>query len=166
MYKRQVLYTINKIKPAHIVFINKPLTVTGMTLDEQVELTDIEWNYKLGAWGLGLLPFATSEIKEVLVVPAQDSIQESLLNSTAGCIINTVASARVNGTTVITSLTKEAQGNTAVIQYTVTEEQAQEVTQLELLDGSGNVLTTSPVYVPISGEAVFTHKIPIEEAEG
>lgn len=164
-YFTEVLYTINKIKPAHIVFVNKPLTITGLMLDESVELTDLTWNYKLGAWGLGLHPFVTSETKEVVVVPAADSIQAVLLNSTAASVIKTVSSARVNGNIVITALTKEAQENTAVIQYTVTEAQADSVTLLELLDSSGNVLTTSPVYVPISGQAVFTHKIPVKEAE-
>ena len=71
----------------------------------------------------------------------------------------------MNGTVAISTLTKETDGNTAVIQYTVTEAQAATVTQLELLDSGGNVLTTSTVYVPIEGEAVFTHKIPVEEAE-
>lgn len=164
-YFTEVLYTINKIKPAHIVFVNKPLTITGLMLDESVELTDLTWNYKLGAWGLGLHPFVTSETKEVVVVPAADSIQAVLLNSTAASVIKTVSSARVNGNIVITALTKEAQENTAIIQYTVTEAQADSVTLLELLDSSGNVLTTSPVYVPISGQAVFTHKIPVKEAE-
>lgn len=164
-YFTEVLYTINKIKPAHIVFINKPLTISSLTLDESVELTELTWNYRLGSWGLGLHPFVTSETKEVVVVPAADSIQTALLNSTASCVINTVLSARVNGNIVITALTKETQGNTAVIQYTVTEVQAASVTLLELIDSSGNVLTISPVYVPISGQAVFTHKIPVKEAE-
>lgn len=164
-YFTEVLYTINKIKPAHIVFVNKPLTIMGLTLDESVELTDLNWNYKLGAWGLGLHPFVTSETREVVVVPAADSIQTALLNSTAASVINTVSSARVNGNINITALTKETQGNTAVIQYTVTEAQTDTVTSLELLDSENNVLTTSPVYVPISGQAVFTHKIPVEEAE-
>lgn len=163
-YYTEVLYTINKIKPAHIVYINKPVTTSAMTIDESVELTDLVWNYKLGSWALGVNPFATSTTKEVLVVPAQESIQQQLLNSTAASVVDIVASARVNGTVTISALTKETETNTAVIQYTVTEEQAATVTQLELLDSNGNVLTASPVYVPITGQAVFTHKLPIEEA--
>lgn len=165
-YFTEVAYTINKIKPAHIVFVNKPLTVTGITVDESVELTDLQWNYILdGTWLLGEKPFVTRNVLEVITTPAQDTVQTALLNATAESVINTVASARVNGTVAISTLTKETDGNTAVIQYTVTEAQAATVTQLELLDSSGNVLTTSTVYVPIDGEAVFTHKIPVEEAE-
>lgn len=165
-YFTEIAYTINKIKPAHIVFINKPLTVTGITVDESVELTDLQWNYILdGTWLLGEKPFVTRNVLEVITTPAQDTVQTALLNATAESVINTVASARVNGTVAISTLTKETDGNTAVIQYTVTEAQAAAVTQLELLDSGGNVLTTSTVYVPIEGEAVFTHKIPVEEAE-
>lgn len=165
-YFTEVAYTINKIKPAHIVFVNKPLTVTGITVDESVELTDLQWNYILdGTWLLGEKPFVTRNVLEVITTPAQDTVQTALLNATAESVINTVASARVNGTVAISTLTKETDGNTAVIQYTVTEAQAAAVTQLELLDSGGNVLTTSTVYVPIEGEAVFTHKIPVEEAE-
>lgn len=165
-YFTEVAYTINKIKPAHIVFVNKPLTITGITVDESVELTDLQWNYILdGTWLLGEKPFVTRNVLEVITTPAQDTVQTALLNATAESVINTVASARVNGTVAISTLTKETDGNTAVIQYTVTEAQAATVTQLELLDSGGNVLTTSTVYVPIDGEAVFTHKIPVEEAE-
>ena len=165
-YFTEVAYTINKIKPAHIVFVNKPLTITGITVDESVELTDLQWNYILdGTWLLGAKPFVTRNVLEVITTPSQDTVQTALLNATAESVINTVASARVNGTVAISTLTKETDGNTAVIQYTVTEAQAATVTQLELLDSAGNVLTTSTVYVPIEGEAVFTHKIPVEEAE-
>lgn len=165
-YFTEIAYTINKIKPAHIVFVNKPLTITGITVDESVELTDLQWNYILdGTWLLGEKPFVTRNVLEVITTPAQDTVQTALLNATAESVINTVASARVNGTVAISTLTKETDGNTAVIQYTVTEAQAATVTQLELLDSSGNVLTTSTVYVPIDSEAVFTHKIPVEEAE-
>lgn len=165
-YFTEVAYTINKIKPAHIVFVNKSLTITGITVDESVELTDLQWNYILdGTWLLGEKPFVTRNVLEVITTPAQDTVQTALLNATAESVINTVASARVNGTVAISTLTKETDGNTAVIQYTVTEAQAATVTQLELLDSGGNVLTTSTVYVPIDGEAVFTHKIPVEEAE-
>lgn len=163
-YYNEVLYTINKIKPAHIAYINKPFTTSAMTIDESVELSELEWNYRLSAWGLGINPFVTSKMKEVLVMPSQQSIQQQLLNSTAESVINIVNSARINGTTVINTLTKEARANKAVIQYKAKEAQAKTVTQIELLDINGNVLTTSGVYVPITDEAVFTHYLPIEEA--
>nr|DAU66721.1 MAG TPA: tail protein [Caudoviricetes sp.] len=163
-YATELAYTIGRIKPAHIVYINKPYIVTGITINESVELSKIIWNYKLSAWGLGLNPFASSETLEVVVVPAAQSIQQTFLNETAASVIEIVSSARVNGTIAISELTKSSSGNTATIQYSVTSEQTSAVTQLELLDSDGNVLTTSPVYVPITDTTIFTHNIPVEEA--
>lgn len=160
----EVAYTIGKIKPAHIVYINKPLTVTGLLIDESVEQTQIVWNYRLGAWGLGINPFASLQSKGVIVVPAVDSIQAALLNDTATFVASDVASARINETIAITELEKTTNENTAVIQYTVTEEQAAVVTSLELLNAAGEVLTTSPVYVPVTENVVFKHNLPIKEA--
>lgn len=160
----EVAYTIGKIKPAHIVYINKPLTVTGLLIDESVEQAQIVWNYRLGAWGLGINPFASLQSKGVIVVPAADSIQAALLNDTATFVASDVASARINGTIAITELEKTTSENTAVIQYTVTEEQTAIVTSLELLNAAGEVLTTSPVYVPVTENVVFKHNLPIKEA--
>lgn len=160
----EVAYTIGKIKPAHIIYINKPLTVTGLLIDESVEQAQIVWNYRLGAWGLGINPFASLQSKGVIVVPAVDSIQAALLNDTATFVSSDVASARINGTIAITELVKSTNENTAVIQYTVTEEQTAVVTSLELLNAAGEVLTISPVYVPVTDNVVFKHNLPIKEA--
>lgn len=163
-YFTEVLYTINKIKPAHIVYINKPATTAKMTLNESVALTQLTWNYQLGAWHLGIKPFLTATTEEVVVMPEQETLQPTFLNSTAASVINIVSSARVNGSIIINDLVKSTDANTAVIQYTVTEAQTAAATQLELLDAKCNVLTSSPVYVPISEKAIFTHYIPVEEA--
>lgn len=163
-YATEISYTINRIKPAHIIFLNKPYLSTGVMVAEQVSLAELVWRYKLGAWGLGLHPFATTETKEVIVMPTQHSIETALLQETAAAIADRVAGVRINGEILITNISKEAQGNTATILYQVTKEQTAAVTRIELLDGEQNVLTDSPVYVPITEPAIFTHTIPVEEA--
>lgn len=164
-YATEISYTINRIKPAHIIFLNKPYLSTGVMMGEQVSLAELVWRYQLGAWGLGLHPFATTEMKEVIVMPTQHSIETALLQETAAAIVNAVSSVRINGEILITDISKEAQGNTATILYQVTKEQTAAVTRIELLDGEQNVLTDSPVYVPITEPAIFTHTIPVEEAK-
>lgn len=160
----ELSYTLDKIKPAHIVYINRPLTVDRLVINESVELSSLIWNYNLGSWGLGLNPFATTETKEVVVVPAADSIHDALLNDIAAFVSSGVASARVNGSIAITNLAKSSDDNVAIITYTVTAAHTALVTQIELLNSSGEVLTTSPVYVPITDDTLFTHKLPIKEA--
>lgn len=164
-YAAEVSYTIGRIKPAHIVYINQPYTADGMNLMESVSLSELVWNYKLGSWGLGLLPFTSTQEKEVIVVPSVYSIQNELLNDTATAVSENVASAQINGTIPISAIDKSTSGNVAQITYTVTPEQTTLITQVALLDSSGNVLTTSPVYVPVTGNTILTHKITVNAQE-
>ena len=165
-YATEVSYTVGRIKPAHIVFINQPFVANKLTLGETVALSALVWQYRLGSWGLGLTPFVLTEDKEVVVVPSNYSVQQELLEDTAKSIPPNVASARINGSIVISSLDRTTVGNVAQVQYTVTAEQTSLVTQIELLDSDGNVLTTSPVYVPVTEPAIFTHKIQVDVKEG
>lgn len=164
-YATEVSYTVGRIKPAHIVFINQPFVGSQIALGETVALSALVWQYRLGSWGLGLTPFVLTEDQEVIVVPANLSIQNELLKDTAAGILPNVASVRINGSIGISSLEKSAVENVAQVQYTVTAEQTQLVTQIELLDGEGNVLTASPVYVPVTEPAIFTHKIQVDAKE-
>lgn len=163
LWANEVAITLNKVKPAHIVYRNRPYTTDTLLENEQIDLTKFSFNYRLGAWLLGSLPFGQEESLGVIKMPTQKSIQSALLNSSAENIVDLVASARVNGTISITQLTKSAAENVANISYTVTQEQAAEVTLVELLDSSGEVLTSSGVYVPITEQAVFRHSIKVEE---
>ena len=164
-YATEVSYTVGRIKPAHIVFLNQPLVAEQMVLGETVALSALVWQYRLGSWGLGLTPFVLTEDQEVIVVPANYSVQQELLEDTAKAIPPNVASARINGSIVISSLERTTVGNVAQVQYTVTAEQTTLVTQIELLDSDGNVLTPSPVYVPVTEPAILTHKIQVDAKE-
>lgn len=163
-YAIEVSYTINKLKPVHMVYINQPFLSQFLTLEEQVNLTQRTYHYTLGSWGLGLNPFASEQEKGAVVLPGQMSIQNALLTDTADFVNSDIASVRINGSVAISELTKSVSGSTVTIQYTVTPAQAASVTQIELLDSGGEVLTSSPVYVPISDPAIFTHTIPVQEA--
>ena len=65
-YATEVSYTVGRIKPAHIVFINQPFVANKLTLGETVALSALVWQYRLGSWGLGLTPFVLTEDKEVV----------------------------------------------------------------------------------------------------
>lgn len=163
LWFNELAITLNKIKPAHIIYRARPYIGEFVLENEGIDLIKRTWNYKLGSWVLGALPFATDESLGVIKMPTQKSIQTALLSETAESIIGLVASARVNGTLAVTELTKAASGNTATISYTISQAQASEVTLTELLDAEGNVLTASAVYVPISDSAIFKHTITVEE---
>lgn len=162
-YAQEVAFTINQIKPAHIVYVNTPFIQSGILLSEQIERLNRVYNYKLGLWALGQLPFATDQDSEVVKLPETPSIQEALLTGVANFVSGDVASARINGTINITSLTKSVNANILTITYTVANSQTTEITSAELLDAEGNVLTSSTVYVPVGDTIVMKHTIPVSE---
>lgn len=162
-YATEVAFTINRIKPAHIVYRNNPYVTETILLSEQIDLSNLIFNYRLGAWGLGLQPFASEDPQGVIKMPTTQSIESALLAGVANFVSGDVASARVNGATVISNLSKSVAGSTLTVTYSVTPEQASEITLLELLDGAGTVLTSSQVYVPVSGNTVLKHTIPVTE---
>lgn len=162
-YATEVAFTINRIKPAHIVYVNTPLIQTGILLSEQIERLNRVYNYKLGLWALGRLPFAADQDNEVIKLPETPSIQNALLTGVANFVSGDVASARINGAISITNLSKSVENNILTVTYTVSSSQAAEITSVELLDTEGNALTSSVVYVPVGDTIVMKHTIPIAE---
>lgn len=162
-YATEVAYTIQHIKPAHIVYVNKPYTVSGLLLHEEISLSQRVYHYRLGGWGLGLSPFATETSKGVIKTATTPSVQPELLSGVANFLSAHVASARINGSVAISDLTKTVSNGTLTVSYTVPQAQAEEITRVALLSADGDVLTESQIYVPVSGSTVLTHKIPIAE---
>jgi len=163
-YASEVAFTIGKIKPAHIVYINTPVIETRLLLSEAAERMDaFTWNYRLGAWPLGTLPFATEGNKEMMKMPEVPSIQPLLLTGTAKFVASDVAAARVNGETVVTAITKSVTGSTLSVVYLVPAGVGEAVTRAELLNKDGETLTDSTVYIPLLSETWIKHTIPVKE---
>ena len=162
-YATELAFTINRIKPAHIVWVNSPFVRTGLLLSETISSAQRTYNYKLGSLELGLLPFATDGPEGVIKMPETPSIRQALLTGVANFVSGDVASARVNGTIPIADLAKSVEGAELTVTYTVLPSQTTEITSLELLDGEGNVLTSSTVYIPVTTNVVMKHIIPVAE---
>ena len=163
LYATEVSYTINHIKPAHIVFINTPYTRSGVLLNETIELSQRIFNYKLGSWGLGILPFASEQGQGVIKMPTTPSVQDTLLVDIADFLSTDISTARINGTISISNLSKSTSDNILTVTYTVTQEQTAQITQADLLDSEGNVLTSSTVYVPVTASTIMKHIINVSE---
>lgn len=163
-YAIEVSYTINRIKPAHIVYVNQPYITETLDLNESVALQNTEYNYALGQWQLGQLPFATYTDMGVIVLPDQLSLQPALLSDVANFISSDIASAQINGSVTIASLTKSVSGGLITVQYSVAPTQATTVTQIALLNASGSVLSQAAVYVPVPEPVIISHTITVQEA--
>ena len=164
-YAQEIAATLHRIKPAHVVYINRPYLANALLLAQQVNRQRAEYNYKLGAWALGQLPFATIQDLEVIVMPSQATIRPSLISDVADFVAEDVSSVRLNGSIIIptSALNRYTQPGAAFVEYTVTQAQAAVVEKIELLNAAGGVLTSAPVYVPIADNARFKHKISIKE---
>ena len=163
MYADEVAYTIGKMKPAHIVYINNPYTRDGILLSEIVSVTNSFWNYALGKWVLGAQPFETDISTKVVKSAVMPSIQQQLLSGVANFVSGDIASVLINGSISISDLTKSVESNTLTITYTVTESQTQEITSYALLNSSGETLSAQQIYVPVQTSVFMTHTIPVAE---
>lgn len=148
-YFSEVSALLSIIKPCHIVYISRPRVSAGILLSERVEQVDMTYHYVLGRWRLGENPFFSLLEREVLKLETQPSIRTALLEHTAGFVAEDIAAVRINGSLIITTLTRQAQGNTGSVCYTVTKDQTDEVSLIELLDQNGEVLTSSAVSIPL-----------------
>lgn len=162
-YATEVAYTIGQTKPAHIAYVNTPLIQSGITLTESISTTPKIYNYKLGSWKLGVRPFITYRKSEVVKLPGISSIQESLLTGVANFVSGDVKSARINNAIIIDTLAKTVVNSTLTITYPVSATQASEITNVQLLDAEGSVLTSSQVYVPVGDSVLMKHVIPVKE---
>lgn len=162
-YAMEIAVTVDTIKPCHIVYVNRPLLTAELLFSEEIGLTKTIYNYTLGSWGLGLSPFASDQDLGVIKLPSQPSIQPAFLSAAASFSVEEVASVRINGSVAINEISRSVSGNQGTVTYSVAEAQASLVTQVELLDAAGETLTSSGVYVPISGSAQFKHVFTVKE---
>ncbi len=163
-YFSELSATMDIVKPCHIVYISRPRVSAVLLLSEEIALTKGRYNYSLGGWALGQLPFRSQDKEEIVKMAAQPSIQPALLDQTAAFVADDVQSVRINGTVLISALSHSSAGNVGTVGYTVLKTQVQEVTLIELLDAAGAVLASSPVYVPINEDKVaFRHRFTVKE---
>jgi hypothetical protein len=166
MWYHEILVTVNKLKPANIVFINKPLVYKEIRAGESINLTQINFNYRLGtSWVLGLKPFTSLDDMGVIKMASVPSIKQDLLNRMATFTASDIAEVRINGTFMVPAfITKAAVNNLITVEYEISETDGiPEITQIELLDSVGTVLTDSAVYVPILERVILKHNILIKE---
>lgn len=63
---REVIHTVDTVKPANVVYQQNTALHADIGLDERISKQDITWNYALGLWQLGMQPFSTLGAEEVI----------------------------------------------------------------------------------------------------
>ena len=163
-YFTEVSALLRIVKPCHIVYISRPRIEKGLLMAERAASVEINYNYILGRWPLGKKPFVSILELEALKLETQTSIKPVFLSQTAYLAAQDAAAARINGSIVVTGLTYSVSGNVGSVFYRVYREQASEITQVELLDKDGEVLTASAVYLPVLEDVVvLRHTFAVKE---
>ncbi|MBB6733177.1 ketopantoate hydroxymethyltransferase [Cohnella zeiphila] len=91
-------------------------------------------------------------------------IEPNLLHDVATYIDGRVAKVVLNGSYEIVNFeVKEVTDNTLALNYIVPIADVQLITQIDLQDASGTVLTSNPVNVPISSDTLILQTINVKE---
>lgn len=160
----EVEFTISRIKPCNMVFINVPRTSMTINISEEIQYTNNLWRYRLGSWRLGEHPFSTPTGGGVIKMAETKSIQQPLLNGAAAFVASDIASVLINNTIAITEFRlKQVADNVVSVEYVVSADIADVVTDIKLLRADGTVLTQSVVYVPVTDTIISKHIITVKE---
>lgn len=165
IYKESIA-TINKIKPANIVFINVPFIPTTIEVGEEIYQQKWWWNYILGGkWKVGQKPFISVQDLSKLKSEEVQSLTPLMLNKLKTFTGEEIKAVLINDTYKITTFVQKIiTGGYLRIQYNVENwKQIQLITNIKFLDEDDLILSNDPVYIPISSDTMIEHRINIRE---
>lgn len=158
--------TINKMKPANIVFINKPFVDEKILANEELMLAQREYNYRLGStWRLGALPFKSLHKKGAIKLKQNNSIQKYFLDELKGFALSKIGYVKLNNVKVINEfITKDIVNEKLTLEYAVLHSFGlNEITKVDVYTSDNKLLTSIDLYVPIIEDIELKHVINIEE---
>lgn len=158
--------TIHKMKPANIIFVNKPFIDEKILANEEITLSQREYNYRLGStWRLGTLPFKSLHQKGAIKLKENNSIQDYFINELKNFALNKIGYVKLNNTKVISEfITKNIVDGKLTLEYAVLKNFGlTEITRVDVYTPDNNLLTSINLYVPIIEDLELKHVINIEE---
>lgn len=165
IYKESIA-TINKIKPANIVFINVPFIPTTIEVGEEIYQQKWWWNYILGGkWRVGQKPFISVQDLSKLKSEEVQSLTPLILNKLKTFTGEEIKAVLINDTYKITTFVQKIiTGGYLRIQYNVENwEQIKLITNIKFLDAEGFILSNNAVYIPVASDTMIEHRINIRE---
>lgn len=157
-------FTISRLKPCNMVFINVPFTAMSVNINEEISYKALNWKYRLGSWKLGEHSFAVIDGGGIVKMPELKSVQQALLNDAAGFVAGDIAAVLLNDAIKVSDFKlKQVDDNVVSIEYEVVPSMTNLITNIKLLRADDTVLTQSAVYVPVSQTVVSKHIITVKE---
>lgn len=158
--------TIHKMKPANIIFVNKPFIDEKILANEEITLAQREYNYRLGStWRLGTLPFKSLHQKGAIKLKGNNSIKDYFINELKNFALSKIGYVKLNNTKVINEfITKNIIDGKLTLEYAVLKSFGlTEITKVDVYTPDNNLLTSINLYVPIIEDLELKHVINIEE---
>lgn len=165
IYKESIA-TINKIKPANIVFTNVPFIPITIEVGEEIHQQKRWWNYILGGkWKVGQKPIISVEELAKLKSEEVQSLTPLMLNKLKTFTGEEIQAVLINDTYKITNFVQKIiTGGYLRIQYNIENwEEIKLITNIKFLDGEDLILSNDPVYIPIASDTMIEHRINIRE---
>ena len=165
IYKESIA-TINKIKPANIVFINVPFIPTTIEVGEEIYQQKWWWNYILGGkWKVGQKPIISVQELAKLKSEEVQSLTPLMLNKLKTFTGEEIQAVLINDTYKITNFVQKIiTGGYLRIQYNIENwEQIKLITNIKFLDSEGFILSNNAVYIPVASDTMIEHRINIRE---
>lgn len=165
IYKESIA-TINKIKPANIVFINIPFIPTTIEVGEEIYQQKWWWNYILGGkWKVGEKPIISVQELAKLKSEEVQSLTPLMLNKLKEFTAETIQAVLINDTYKVTTFVQKIiTGGYLRIQYNIENwEQIKLITNIKFLDAEGFILSNNAVYIPAASDTMIEHRINIRE---
>lgn len=162
-WAEELFITINNVKPASMLYINRPVDISNLYVNESIHMSQYLYNYRLGTrWVLGRKPFLSFEDKGEVKSLAVKSITPAMHHKVAQFIIGATTKVRINGSHFITTfISKTVDENEANIIYDVAFGSVDNVTKIELMDDEDNVLSATNLFIPIPDDTQIRHRIPV-----
>lgn len=165
-WAQELSITMQRIKPANMVYVNNPAVFDGIACAEGISRARADYQYGLaGGWQLGERPFRIRGERGDVKMEKERSIQEAMLEDIGGFIAPQIDRVVLNDAYTVTDFeARRAEGNVVTLEY-------------ELFPGGGapdviedvkvcrgeRVWTHSRVNVAVTDRLLFTHTIRLEE---
>lgn len=163
----ELYYTVSRVKPANIVFINVPLVRNNIYINSQIETGVKNYNYRLSTtWKLGEKPFVSTGKGGIIKVPTTKSISEGSLTGHATLDLSLVHKARINDVydIVIPAENKTTKDNLAIFEYEVPSSAGiKTITNIKLFDANDVLLENAEVYVKTGDATIIRSMRAFEE---
>lgn len=163
LWANEVLITVNRVKPANILFVSKPASRMGVLSNEEYSYLQNVYNYKMNStWKLGAKPFVLYDNKGVIKMAKTPSLLDDFFEDILAN--NKITSVRFNGTLVKpATVTIDSAGNRLIVESQVAQGELTEVRKVEMLNDSGNVLSSGAVYMLVQEGLTFKNTISFKE---